>query len=244
MGVGIAIPFSIQVNSTSYIKSGDYIRSLCKHGGHTTHASTSESDPWKVAMDRYNTLIFLQVVIDGKSLCIGTYHMPNQYDQPDVMAIHSSIIKDLMFELAAGQDFIFAGDFNREPGTKAYRALTEKGYHDVHFPKSNNYGITYQPNVTQVLKSAYREKNGSEPTYTNFSDTPDGRNYCATIDYIFFNGEITVEKVLELPDRPIGKSYPDETHPSDHLMIAATFRLSQLDKKANQRSPFWAKMWN
>jgi len=144
--------------------------------------------------------------------------------------MHSSVVKDLMFELSAGQDFILAGNFNREPYTTAYRALTEKGYHDIHFPKSNNYGITYQPNVKQVLKSAYREKNGSEPVYTNFSDTPDGRNYCDTIDYIF-HGQLTVEKVLELPDHPIGESYPDATHPSNHLMIAATFRLSSIDKK-------------
>jgi mRNA deadenylase 3'-5' endonuclease subunit Ccr4 len=95
----------------------------------------------------------------------------------------------------------------------------------VNFPKSNNYGIPYQPNTEQVLKSAYREKNGSEPVYTDFSDTPQSSNFCETLDYIFFVGHLKVEKVLELPDQPIGESYPDETHPSDHLMIAATFQL-------------------
>ncbi|CAF4570636.1 unnamed protein product, partial [Didymodactylos carnosus] len=77
----------------------------------------------------------------------------------------------------------------------------------------------------QVLKSAYREKNGTEPVYTDFSDTPHSPDFCATLDYIFFVGRIMVEKVLELPDHPTSESYPDDTHPSDHLMIAATFRL-------------------
>jgi mRNA deadenylase 3'-5' endonuclease subunit Ccr4 len=177
-------------------------------------------------MDRSNTLVCLQIVIGGKPLYIGTYHMPCLYKEPDVMAIHSSIVKDLMFQLAAGQDFILAGDFNLKPCDTAYRALTEKGYVNVYFPEFNDQNISYRPNVRQVLKSAYREKNGSEPVYTNYSDTPHSPNFCATLDYIFFNGQLTVENVLELPDQPTGKSYPDETHPSDHLMIAATFRLT------------------
>ncbi|CAF1068379.1 unnamed protein product [Rotaria sp. Silwood1] len=182
-------------------------------------------DPWKTAMARANTLIYLQVVIDSKPLCIATYHMPCLYKEPDVMAIHSSIVKDLMFQLAAGQDFILAGDFNIKPRDLCYQLLTEKGDAKYNLPKSNTYEISYRPNHEQVLKSAYREKNGTEPVYTDFSHTPHSPNFCETLDYIFFNGSLTVEKVLELPDHPTGESYPDETHPSDHLMIAATFQL-------------------
>jgi mRNA deadenylase 3'-5' endonuclease subunit Ccr4 len=240
MGVGMAIPVSMQLNSISYIKIGDYIRSVSKRHEKQSNLLTwgwnlyqfalskfiqLPSDPWKTAMDKGNTLICLQVVIDGKPLYIGTYHMPCLYKEPDVMAIHSSIVKDLMYQLAAGQDFILAGDFNLKPCDTAYQALTEKGYTDIHFPKSNDYDISYRPNAEQVLKSAYREKNGSEPVYTDFSHTLYSPNFCATLDYIFFNGQLTVENVLELPDQPTGESYPDETHPSDHLMIAATFRL-------------------
>ncbi|CAF4353877.1 unnamed protein product, partial [Rotaria magnacalcarata] len=31
--------------------------------------------------------------------------------------------------------------------------------------------------------------------------------------------------VVQLPNYPDSESYPDATHPSDHLIIAATFRL-------------------
>jgi endonuclease/exonuclease/phosphatase family metal-dependent hydrolase len=242
MGVSMAIPLSMQVNSISYIKIGDHIRSLSKRQENENNFLTRgwnlyqyvlskfiqpTTDPWDTAMRRDNTLICLQVVIDGKPLYIGTYHMPCLYKEPDVMVIHASVVKDLMFELSAGQNIILAGDFNFKPSDTSYPALTEQCYTNVHFPKkSMKYDIAYQPNGEQILKSAYREKNGSEPVYTDFSHTPFSPNFCATLDYIFFNGQLMVENVLELPDHPIGESYPDETHPSDHLMIAATFQIS------------------
>jgi mRNA deadenylase 3'-5' endonuclease subunit Ccr4 len=152
--------------------------------------------------------------------------MPSYYKEPDVMAIHASVVKDLMFQLAAGKDFILAGDFNITPWDVCYKTLTEKDYTNWNLPESSIYEISYRPIKEQILKSAYREKNEAEPAYTNYSHTPDSPNYCETLDYIFFNGHLTVEDVLELSNHPTGESYPDETHPSDHLMIAATFRLS------------------
>lgn len=234
IGIGVAIPISMQVNSISRIKIGDHIRSIStRHEKQTDpftwswhfYQSIFGSDPWKTAMDRSNTLLCFQLVINHKPLYVGTYHMPCLFGEPDVMAIHSSIVKDLMFQISAGQDFILAGDFNFKPWDACYRALTEKGYLNINYPKSDCYEISYRPNTEQVLKSAYREKRGLEPNFTNFSDTIKSPKFCATLDYIFFVGDLTVEEVLELPDHPIGDSYPDETHPSDHLMIAATFKL-------------------
>lgn len=234
MGVGIAIPMSMHVNDISYVKIGDHIRSICKPRMNTSDSDEDKSDDmrdqgmdhWDIAMDRSNTLICLELAINDQSFCVGTYHMPCLYKIPDVMIIHSSIVKDLMFQMAAGKNLILAGDFNFESKDQSYKGITRKGYLDNHFPKSNEYIIDYQPKTDQILKSAYREKNGSEPVYTNFAYTSDSPNFRATLDYIFFAGSMTVDNVLELPDQPTGESYPDKTHPSDHLMIAATFRLS------------------
>ena len=241
MGVGMAIPLSMELKTMSFNKMGDRIRSMSKFPENKNNLLTwgwsmyqslldrfiqPASDPWKTAMNRINTLICLQVIINGKPLYVGTYHMPCLYKEPDTMTIHASMIKDLMFELSSGQDFILAGDFNIKPRDACYRCLTEQGYRDPYFPQTNNYQITYRPNVEQVFKSAYREKNGAEPVYTDYSHTPHSPNFCETLDYIFFHGALTVKDVLELPDQPIGESYPDATHPSDHLMIAATFQLS------------------
>jgi exonuclease III len=240
MGVGMAIPVSMQLKSISFIKVGDHIRSINKPREKEINLFTRgwdlyqyvmnkftqpASDPWQIAMTKSNTLICLQVVIDGKVLCIGTYHMPCQFKNPDVMAVHSSTVKDLMFQLAAGKNVILAGDFNIKPSDACYNVLTERGDGGYKLPESSIYEISYRSNTEQLLKSAYREKNGTEPAYTNFCAVPGTPTFCATLDYILFSGTLTIEKVLELPDHPTGESYPDETHPSDHLMIAASFRL-------------------
>ncbi|UJR10952.1 hypothetical protein I4U23_015137 [Adineta vaga] len=233
MGVGIAIPLSMQLNEISYIKIGDYIRSVCKQRETTTNSNQDNSDqstdeiinPWERAMDRTNTLICLRVTIESRPLCISTYHMPCLYKYPDTMAIHASIVKDLVFQFATGDNLILAGDFNFEPWTACYGELTKTGFPENYFPKSKHFDIMYKPKTDQILKSAYREKNGSEPAYTNYSCTSEPSDYTGTLDYIFFAGQMIVENVLELPDYPIGKAYPDETNPSDHLMIAASFRL-------------------
>lgn len=239
MGVGMAIPASMQLNNMHYIRLTDLLQSMNKPIEQSTDLlswgwnslqtfiekflRTPIEDPWQLAMQRENTLICLELTINGKDVCVGTYHMPCAFRQPDLMAIHSSFVKDLMFQLANGKDFVLAGDFNLKPSDPNYRQLVEK---DLPFqvPPSKTYRIQYRANREQILRSAYREKTGAEPVYTNYSDTPGGPSFCATLDYIFFHGQLTVENVLELPDHPQGLSYPDETHPSDHLMIAATFR--------------------
>lgn len=242
MGVGIAVPLSMCVNNLSFIKVGDYIRKMFESRKQTfglfswiwnwyewimDKIKLYTYDPWQIAMHRANVLISLQIVIDDKSLWIGTYHMPCRYKEPDVMAIHASIVKDLMYKQAAKQDFILAGDFNIKPQDICYQLLTEQNDYGYNFPKYNNK-VPYQHNPEQILKSVYREKNGTEPTYTNFADTRKSSRFRATLDYIFFTGDLTVTNVLKLPDKPDGQSYPDKIHPSDHLMIAATFQLSKL----------------
>ena len=239
MGVGMAIPMSMSLNSIHIIKLGDHLQSMSKPReqlslftwGWNLYKSVlgkllrSVADPWETAITRGNTLICLEVLIEEKPFCIGTYHMPCLYKQPDVMAIHSCAVKDLIFQLAAGKDLVLAGDFNIKPSDVNYHALIDKDHRSIQLPDSSVHQISYQPNREQVLKSAYREKTGNEPSYTNYSHTPHSPNFCATLDYIFYAGQLTVDNILELPDHPTGESYPDQTHPSDHLMIAATFRF-------------------
>ncbi|CAF3301344.1 unnamed protein product [Rotaria socialis] len=239
LGVGIAIPISMQLQSISYIRIGDYMRSMSKPRETKNGLfawgqqwwqflmnkfAEPAKDTWDLAMSQTNTLICLQVVIDHKIVYVANYHMPSLYLIPDLMQMHASVVKDCMFELAAGQNFILSGDFNLKPYDVTYRILTEKGY-DQNLPESYMYEISYRPNSERALKSAYLEKNGAEPVYTNFRDVAKSPNFCETLDYIFFQGNLIVEKVLELPDQPLSESYPDETHPSDHLLIAASFRL-------------------
>ena len=47
------------------------------------------------------------------------------------------------------------------------------------------------------------------------------------LDYIFLSRGCKAIETLDLPDRAeIPRALPNEDHPSDHLMIAATVRIS------------------
>ncbi|CAF1536274.1 unnamed protein product [Rotaria magnacalcarata] len=81
-----------------------------------------------------------------------------------------------------------------------YCAITEPGYAYCHLPKSRMYEVHYRSDRNRALRSAYAEKNGTEPRFTTFSSTPNNPNFCATLDYIFFNGRLAVETVIPLPN--------------------------------------------
>ena len=185
-----------------------------------------EKDIWELAMERRNKLIVLQVLIDGQPLSIGTYHMPCLFDKPEVMTIHALAIKDLMFRLSGRHPFILAGDFNSRPNERPYRVLIDRTVaQQITLPNIPNTNVPFPFDRRTLLHSAYRTRNGAEPAFTNFSTTKNAPNFIATLDYIFFAGSLMPTDVLPLPSRPTSKSYPDREHPSDHLMLAASFRL-------------------
>ncbi|CAF1054156.1 unnamed protein product [Adineta steineri] len=242
MGVAIAVPVTMPLFYKNSIIVGDHIRSiipsfkkdlssLSTWRNALMYSVMDQSKPssnglWERAMSLNNTLVCVGVHIHGRPLFIGTYHMPCLFQIPEIMVMHSSAVKDLMFQLAAGHPLILAGDFNLQPHDISYRAITERGYaRHIELPPVGNYTKNYPFNTRQLLRSAYREKNGTEPNYTNFSSTRKTKNFCATLDYIFFSGNLIVNDVLQLPNYPTGESYPDRTHPSDHLMLAASFQL-------------------
>ncbi|CAF2156555.1 unnamed protein product [Rotaria magnacalcarata] len=130
LGVGTAIPISMQLKSISYTRIGDYMRSMSKQretknglfawGQQWWQFLMSKfvepfKDTWDLAMSQTNTLICLQVIIDHKTVYVANYHMPCLYLIPDLMQMHASVVKDRMFKLAAGQNFILSGDFNLKP---------------------------------------------------------------------------------------------------------------------------------
>ena len=238
MGVGIAIPISLKTLSVSLVNIGDHIRSFIVEkrskgiswGGKLLKfmlgkSTSDDSDPWELAMTKRNVLVFVRLSVHGVVMCVATYHMPCLFEMPEFMIIHASVVKDLAVTLARGQNLILAGDFNTKPTDLAYRVITERSFIDTCLPQSRDYHISYQPDGRHVLKSAYRETNGREPNFTNFAATKSNPYFCATLDYIFYQGRLVVDNVLSLPKQPHSESYPDATHPSDHLMIAATFRL-------------------
>ena len=241
MGVAVAVPRPMRVTSRNSVRVGDYLRStfesrqkrssLPARRNYPMNAIAGtwkrpSTDSWETAMSMSNTLLCVGVLVHGRPLLVGTYHMPCMFRQPDVMVMHASAVKDLVFQFAAGHPFVLAGDFNFKPRDAPYRVITERSYAEqLTLAQTGGERVSDLFSTQQVLRSAYREKNGAEPNYTNFAVTRQSLAFCATLDYIFFSGRLGVDHVLRLPARPTGRSYPDRTHPSDHLMIAASLLL-------------------
>jgi len=98
------------------------------------------------------------------------------------------------------------------------------------------------------MRSAYFEAMQREPKFTNYAKTAGmDFTFAHTIDFIFFNdgarfkgktARLAVRNVLPLDDvcDAIANScvsLPNDSEPSDHLLIAAEFELS-VEQKADK----------
>jgi hypothetical protein len=125
---------------------------------------------------------------------IATYHMPCSTDNM-ILENQVSCLINTIDKLAKDNPYIVVGDFNFNPENNAYKI------------------------ILQTVKSAYLEKLGYEPEYTNLNYQ--SHNFKKCIDFIFISNDIIVKDVLNLP-KLSEKYFPSKNHPSDHLMIGAT----------------------
>ena len=97
---------------------------------------------------------------------------------------------------------IITGDMNSDPGGPVYKLFCSQ----------------YQ--------SAYAESE-IEPEFTTFKIRDEDKLYCHTIDYIFYDGDLTVVEKEKLPTKDeIGvNGMPNEKYPSDHLPLRVTMRI-------------------
>ena len=232
-------------------------------------SSATAVDPWDRAKERKNTMILLRLQkrlqkqdkatnqAAGKAVpvrfCVGTYHMPCAFREPQVMVIHTALCVSHALRFSKGLPLIFAGDFNFTPGSAPYRLLTEGclNENDAAYPPppSNpldkwrvnkalmaaataaTAGTAREGGATAGLQSAYHTFLGKEPTFTNFAFTEwDTVAFKDTLDYIFLSPHWTVEAVEPLPEDDDTQfatpSLPTIEEPSDHLMLVAQVSLA------------------
>ena len=96
--------------------------------------------------------------------------------------------------------------------------------------------------VGGALRSAYADRNGAEPQFTNLASTardPSSESFCETLDYIFLGdaadaggapaGRWVARAVKPLTPKAEAlanhASYPSATEPSDHVAIWADLDL-------------------
>ena len=170
------------------------------------------------------------------SFVIATYHMPCEFQKPNIMHLHISLLFNSVEKFAKKDPYIVTGDFNITPPSEAYHLIT-KGHLP---PEEMNRFLSAIPKdglvtekdvvVSQPMLSAYAVRLGEEPPLTNYKvEEYDGKlsDFSGTLDYIWVKPGITVENVIQLP---LGRSdfptpLPTLEEPSDHLLLGADLKI-------------------
>eukprot|EP00048_Salpingoeca_helianthica_P000848 m.44366 g.44366 ORF g.44366 m.44366 type:complete len:374 (+) comp10902_c0_seq2:1278-2399(+) len=198
--------------------------------GLLTMWSDDGPDPWELARNRFNTMIFAQFRAPNSNaeLCVSTYHMPCMFDQPSVMTIHSALYAMKTQSLAGPLPYVITGDFNFKPSSAQYRLYTT-GLLEESLPE-HPPAREYDPWKIRVapMVSAYAAHVGREPEFTNFNQFKTNPPFCDTLDYLFLSPQVRVEEVLPLPAKAdaVGP-FPTAEEPSDHILIAATLVIPE-----------------
>jgi mRNA deadenylase 3'-5' endonuclease subunit Ccr4 len=188
----------------------------------------SAKDHWEFSETRFNILVTatLRDKTSGKTFCIGNYHMPCAYYAPMVMTIHSEMAARHVQDIAGELPYVLAGDWNLTPDSPTYKLLTtgELPKEDASFP-TPKYDCNWTPTI-QAMNSAYAEFEGNEPDFTNYARVKEDDPFIGTLDYIFLSKEWKVVGTHKIPHRKdAGGPFPNETEPSDHVLISADLEL-------------------
>eukprot|EP00051_Salpingoeca_urceolata_P020145 m.300112 g.300112 ORF g.300112 m.300112 type:complete len:471 (+) comp19553_c0_seq9:2118-3530(+) len=187
---------------------------------------------WTEAQSRANRMVMARLVRreTGAVAVVGTYHMPCLFWSPPFMVVHAALAGQCIQRFAKDSDertmskasVILTGDWNIVPGSGPYQMLTNGELSPDHpdYP-TPQAGDKWQPKVTP-MNSAYKTKLGREPEFTNYAASG-GQVFIDCLDYIFCDRGVEVLDVLDIMDKESAEpSLPNDQHPSDHVMIAAT----------------------
>ena len=188
---------------------------------------------FKKLNEKPNTSIKLELQdkVTNIKFCIGTYHSPNVFKEQEFMQLCNSFAAISLRVFAGELPYILAGDFNTQPTDLSYYSLVGQ----------NNNGILTPCDkckfrLSKPIYSAYFILNNKEPDVTNNGQVhfPNKTNpeprFIGTLDYIFVSdSRIQVLNTIQLPSREdIEKIdiFPNNTEPSDHLLIGVYLRIS------------------
>lgn len=253
MGVGIAVPMDLfhvvdvameTISDTvswpvkrtqGFLKAAENIKTRLRKTWEalTGMRKSDRDDPWGYSRGRKNVLVFTRLVSrsNGGVLCVGTYHMPCAFWSLPIMLIHSTLAVSKFQDLSRGDDAVLAGDFNIKPGDACYDMITAGTISDdktIEIPDAadGTNGNKWLPTLVRPMKSAYAEKLGEEPNFTNYAQVGDTEPFVDTLDYLFCSARCDVVNVIPLPHRDeVRGPFPSKSEPSDHVLVGATFRI-------------------
>lgn len=254
MGVATAIPRArygletVRIERLSDGRDWSWLRHWTVTVRNWAHAVTRRvttrihlEHPQTFARRRFNQLIFVRLQ-DRESpdrFGVGNYHMPCVFFVGQVMTIHLAMLMKRMQELAGSDPLVVAGDFNIRPGTDHYTFLTtgRLPHSSPDYPRLLPRD-PWRPELSCGYTSAYAAVLGHEPAFTNYSQVKHQPPFCDTLDYLWLSPEWRAVSALPLPSiEEVGSPLPNETYPSDHLLLAAEVELptpgNSLPKSSN-----------
>ena len=221
-------------------------------------------DPYKNARSRENPMICIK--FRGwhcGTFTVGTYHMPCLFgsaQKEKAVNCHLILARLFLTEFSGGSPFFFLGDFNIKPTSPPYaycigsdKALDKPVFKEESWPKDlfrQKRFKEFCANLARTpikLTSAYLEKHGEEPNFTNIGANGGNRLgesgkekpdiFIDTLDYIFYTAQRGV-KVLDMDvlrhrdtlakptdAKKLGEVYPNVAMPSDHVPLAGRFEI-------------------
>ncbi len=238
MGIAIAVPKTYHVNRLQIDRVSDTrkwpkkvfslktrcLNHLCSCASvlpflkHLKPKESTESH----AKRRDNNMLMVEIQKDDEIFCVGNYHMPCAYRNPDLMAMHLYLSIQNIINFSGMKPFVFAGDFNIKTTDDVFRLITdsinEESSAYVDWASTLPYPLTH---LTQ--------QDGTVPEFTNYSVTkykPSApiNKFVGTLDHFFVHGIVgSVENTPCLDD--MLSPLPNDEYPSDHIPLVANVEL-------------------
>jgi len=177
---------------------------------------------------------------ESRPFWISSTHMPCKFWNRKLMAAFAwHIVKQVeQVAVESGDPYILTGDFNMTPSDAGYEMISKGALPTDHQDFPTFPGEPEWLPILKPMRSAYCHKNGSEPEFTNYAHIQlvpgvEEDPFIETLDYIWLSEEWVVEAVDDTPTKEElvssgVKSWPDATHPSDHLMLGTSIRMNSL----------------
>jgi CCR4-NOT transcription complex subunit 6 len=159
-------------------------------------------------------------------LVVASSHLFWDPKYPDIKLIQSFLLAKEAEEFLSIPTIIGC-DLNSLPGSGVHELLMRSGQvksdHPHHPTQLRRISGIADICIERAYESVYEVVDEREPAYTNYTETFKG-----TIDYILIRGDIKPSTSGEIPGEDLVRiegALPNSIYPSDHLPLAASFRM-------------------